>query len=404
MILNFLKYLFPILVLLFLIGCKEDEATATEHSEPAATVNNPVAETSLTTITLSSDAVRRLGIETSVAEYRTVEKSRKYGGQVTVVSGGSVTVTAPLSGTLLSPENNSFITAGIRVTKEQPVFHLLLALPQQDQDMLTLQEEIAILETELDLAQKKVDRAQQLYDQRAGSAKDLEQAQADLAGVSASLRTAQTRLQLIQSGDITSQNQGLSTLVIKSPIEGIVQNVHVAPGQTVTDATALVEISNIDTLWIKVPVYVGDIELIKQDEPAIIQNLDDLTGAQTKTAQPVVASYSADSESATVDMYYTISNSDLSLRPGQKVSVTLQLNTEEQSLVIPYSSILYDMYGGAWVYEQTETLLYTRRRVEIKRIQGDIVVLSRGPEVGTRVVTAGAAELFGTEFGESGGH
>jgi len=254
------------------------------------------------------------------------------------------------------------------------------------------------------LAQKKIDRAQQLYDQKAGSAKDLEQAQADLAGVSASLRTAQTRLQLIQSGDITSQNQGLSTLVIKSPIEGIVQNVHVAPGQTVTDATALVEISNIDTLWIKVPVYVGDIELIKQDEPAIIQNLDDLTGTQTKTAQPVVASYSADSESATVDMYYTISNSDLSLRPGQKVSVTLQLNTEEQSLVIPYSSILYDMYGGAWVYEQTETLLYTRRRVEIKRIQGDIVVLSRGPEVGTRVVTAGAAELFGTEFGESGGH
>ena len=32
-------------------------------------------------------------------------------------------------------------------------------------------------------------------------------------------------------------------------------------------------------------------------------------------------------------------------------------------------------------------------------IQGDLAVLAAGPPVGATVVTAGAAELFGTEFG-----
>ena len=398
---NFLKYLFPAVILLNFMGCKKDEVPI-EQSENPAEVHNHVTETSLTTITLTSSAEQRLGIETSVVEYRSVGRSRTFGGEIVPVSGGSVKVTAPLSGTLLQPENGPLVTAGSRIAKDQPIFLLLLALPRQDQDILTVEKEISVLQAEFELAQKKVNRAQQLYNEKAGSAKELEEAQAVLAGISAGLKTARTRLKLLQSGDITSQGQGLSSLLIKSPIEGIVQAVHVTPGQTVTNATALIEISKIDPVWIKVPVYAGDTALIEPNEPALLHSLSDFTGTQTRTAQPVVASFSADPKSATVDMYYEISNSELSCRPGQKVSVTLKLKTDEQNLVVPYAAILYDMYGGAWVYTHTESQVYTRRRVEIKRIQGDIAVLSRGPEAGTKVVTAGAVELFGTEFGEAG--
>jgi RND family efflux transporter MFP subunit len=388
-------------MLLVFVGCKK-EKVSTEKTEHPAEVHNLVTETSLTTITLTSKAEQRLGIETTVVECRSVERSRTFGGEVVPVSGGSVTVTAPLSGTLLPPENSPFVTAGSRMTKDQPIFLLLLALPRQDKDILTVQEEISVLQAELDLAQKKAKRAQQLYNEKAGSAKELEEAQADLAGIKAGLKTARTRFELLQSGDVSSQGQGLSSVIIKSPIEGIVQDVHVASGQTVTDATALLEISNIDPVWIKVPVYAGDVAIIEPNEPARVHGLNDFTGMRTRIAQPVVASFSADPESGTVDMYYEISNSDLSYRPGQRVSVTLKLKTNEQNLVVPYAAILYDMYGGAWVYEHTESRIYTRRRVEIKRIQGNIAVLSRGLEAGTQVVTAGAAELFGTEFGEAG--
>ena len=57
------------------------------------------------------------------------------------------------------------------------------------------------------------------------------------------------------------------------------------------------------------------------------------------------------------------------------------------------------MYGGAWVYLNVEGHVYRRQRVELRHVLGDVAVLARGPGVGGKVVSAGVAELFGTEFG-----
>ena len=67
--------------------------------------------------------------------------------------------------------------------------------------------------------------------------------------------------------------------------------------------------------------------------------------------------------------------------------------------VIPYSAVLYDAKGDTWVYVNPEPLSYVRERVTVAYIQGDQAVLTDGPPEGTPVVTVGAAELYGTEFG-----
>jgi hypothetical protein len=67
--------------------------------------------------------------------------------------------------------------------------------------------------------------------------------------------------------------------------------------------------------------------------------------------------------------------------------------------VIPYSAVLYDAKGDTWVYANPEPLAYMRERVTVAYIQGDQAVLTDGPPKGTPVVTVGAAELYGTEFG-----
>ncbi len=69
------------------------------------------------------------------------------------------------------------------------------------------------------------------------------------------------------------------------------------------------------------------------------------------------------------------------------------------AMVIPYSAILYDIHGGTWVYENTSPNVFVRRRVELKNVQDGKAILIRGPAAGTKVVTVGAAEIFGTEFG-----
>lgn len=378
------------------LGCRK-KTVSKEKPPPPAKVQNAVKETDLTTITLTTEAESRLGIETTFVEYRSVEKNRTFGGEVVSVSGRSVTVTAPLSGTLLLAKDDLPVTAGQQVTKSQPLFRLLLALPEKD--LLSVQEEISLRKVELQLAQARVKRARQLLVDKAGSARELEDAEAQLASAKVSLETAQTRLSLLEKGELDLADDGLASLIIKSPVDGIVQEVHVALGQTVTGTTALLEISGIDPVWIKVPVYVGDLAVIDTKEPARVHSLADFAGTETQTAEPVVAPFSADPKSVTVDLFYEMSNADLSYRPGQKVSVTLSLKDTEQSLVIPYSSILYDMYGSAWVYQNTEPQVYVRRRVELNYVLDELAILTRGPAIGAKVVSAGAAELFGTEFG-----
>jgi len=393
---TYLKYSCLIAALMMAWGCSK-KPKSKEKPPPPAKVQNAVKETDLTTITLTPEAEARLGIQTAIVEYRSVEKNRTVGGEIVPLSGRSVTISAPLSGTLLPAQNSSAITAGQQVTSGQPLYRLLLALP--DKDLLSVQEEISHWKIEFDLAQAKAKRAQQLLDDKAGSARDLEDAQAQVARTRVSLETAQARLELLRKGDLDSAAEGLSSLIIKSPMDGIIQAIHAAPGQTVTGTTALLEIAGTDPVWIKVPVYVGDLVVIDTTKSARVHSLADYAGAETQTAEPVAAPLSANPESVTLDLFYQLPNTDLSYRPGQKVSVTLTLKGTEENLVVPYSSILYDMYGSSWVYQNTEPRVYVRQRVELHHVLEGLAVLSRGPAVGSKVVSAGAAELFGTEFG-----
>ena len=67
--------------------------------------------------------------------------------------------------------------------------------------------------------------------------------------------------------------------------------------------------------------------------------------------------------------------------------------------VIPYAALVYDLHGDAWAYTSPAPLTFVRQPVKVDYIQGDLAILSDGPPAGATVVTTGAAELFGTEFG-----
>lgn len=69
------------------------------------------------------------------------------------------------------------------------------------------------------------------------------------------------------------------------------------------------------------------------------------------------------------------------------------------SLSIPYAALLYKPDGGTFVYTNPEGSTFLRQSVTVERFDGDRVVITNGPPAGTRVVTDGAAELWGVEFG-----
>jgi hypothetical protein len=68
-------------------------------------------------------------------------------------------------------------------------------------------------------------------------------------------------------------------------------------------------------------------------------------------------------------------------------------------LVIPYAALLYDPDGNTWTYTSPKPLVFQRQNVKVASIDGDTVQLTRGPSAGTRVVTEGATEIWGVEYG-----
>jgi hypothetical protein len=70
-----------------------------------------------------------------------------------------------------------------------------------------------------------------------------------------------------------------------------------------------------------------------------------------------------------------------------------------QQKVIPYAAVLYDAQGRTWAYANPQLRTFVRAPITVDRIEGDEAILADGPPSGTTIVTVGAEELFGTEFG-----
>ena len=199
--------------------------------------------------------------------------------------------------------------------------------------------------------------------------------------------------------DVPSSGAEPTPLSMTTPIGGLVNQINVSEGQTVSAGAMLFEVVNLDTVWIRVPLFVDLLADVQMDQPARLVSLSGQALPETVKAEPIAAPPTADALSSSADLYYQVDNRSLNLRPGQRIGVQVPMTAPVQALVVPTGSILYDIYGNTWVYQQTGDRQYTRARVAIEFVDGGDAILRTGPEVGTSIVVDGAAELFGTEFG-----
>jgi hypothetical protein len=101
---------------------------------------------------------------------------------------------------------------------------------------------------------------------------------------------------------------------------------------------------------------------------------------------------------------FGISRITLLPRAAKRLDIQTGTMSEDNAgrKIVPYSSIIYDLDGDAWVYTVMAPLTYVRELVVIEQITQDYAYLSDGPTPGTRVVTVGVPELYGTEVGVNG--
>lgn len=95
----------------------------------------------------------------------------------------------------------------------------------------------------------------------------------------------------------------------------------------------------------------------------------------------------------------------LSEHAAQRLGLTTaEVTASGAETTVPYSAILYDKKGATWTYTNPEGLVFLRAEVTVDRVAQGVAYLDEGPDPGTKVVTVGAAELWGVETGVGGGH
>jgi peptidoglycan hydrolase-like protein with peptidoglycan-binding domain len=324
-----------------MVGMQLHAAAAQGGGITPATVGSPVKESQLTTVTLSPQAEQRLGVLTIAVEKKKLTRTRFYGGEVVLPVAG----VEGSSGGRVAPAPPASPDAVLKLADTQ----------------LLADGEVRRAQVQLDAARIALNRAEDLRRSESGSQRVVDEARATLLVAEVTLENAEARRGLLG----------------------------VAAGKA----------ASLNRAWVRVPVYVGDLAGIVLSADARIGGLANVPGQKALVAKPVTGPPSATPGAASVDLFYEMENPGNALRLGQRVGVTLTLHAESEALVAPWAAVLHDMHGGQWVYENTGAQTYVRRRVEVARVQGADAILARGLSPGAKVVTDGAAELFGTEFG-----
>ncbi|MDB5336036.1 MAG: macrolide transporter subunit MacA [Planctomycetaceae bacterium] len=404
------------LVWLFRSADRHPSGTKKSAALPAkATI---VSESQLNTIELAPAAVKRLGLETVAVQMRSMPRVRPYGGDIVLPTGASVIVAAPLTGTLQLPADRAFPLIGQRVTEKQPLLELLPML-SPERSVLTPAERIRFAEARNTVAQARIDaeglvqqaqvqveaaqialaRAERLLRDQAGTIRAVDEAKAQQLLAEKTLQASMTRKKLVDAINLDEAAGTLKPLTIPSPLTGFVRTTQVRAGEMIAAGAPLFEIMNDDVLWVKVPVYVGDVDELDKTQPARLTQLDGLHTAEEVLAQPIDLPPTAVPLASAVDIYYELQNPKREFGPGQRVTAHLTLKGNPEQRVLPWAAVIHDIYGSQWVYEQLAEGKFVRRRVEVGWVRDGWGTLVRGPATGTKLVTAGAAELAGTEFG-----
>jgi membrane fusion protein, heavy metal efflux system len=385
---------------IFFISLKLTAKMSEPAMTPATQKQNVVQESDLNTVHLSDESYQKLGIQIATVKHEEITDSKIYGGEIVVPAGKKVSISAPISGKLVSLNANTLpgaqIKAGQLLYRIQPIItadaraNLINAFTDAESLVNTAKSQVDAMDIALQ-------RAKKLLDDLVGSQRSVDEANANYQIALRNLEAANAKKaalnQIVNIGTVAS-------IEIRSPQSGIVSNIFAIPDQLVSSGNPLIEISELNTLWVRVTIPLGDLETINQQETASVGQLSSTTESSAILAKPVNAPPSADPLTSSTHLYYVLQNAQLTFKPAQRVSVTLNnLGNSSKALTIPWSAIVFDVYGGSWVYTQKSKNTYERNRVFLNHVSGNNAVLSEGPTEGSQIVVNGALELFGVETG-----
>src|SRR5215213_3270276 len=386
--------------LLFLRGAgKEQAAEAPAPSSPAGTVAFLMEQQWLIRMKLAQ------------VEEQTVARQITATGRVIPAANKQAVIAPPVSGILAGGQ---IPRIGQRVAQGQTIAVLQQTATSAEQaqvraaaasislenarleaDRRTAAGEVESARVRLDQATKEAARAQRLYERKAFAERQLQAAETDLKAAKAGYDAAVKRVEALNStqslaaarANVGSAN---ASYAVRAPLSGYVTKVNKSIGEQVAAGEAILEVSNLDTVWVEAPIFERDLNRLGGGAGATFTTAAYPDQEFRGTVVDIGAVINEATRAATV--IFQVPNGRRSLRIGMQANVRLDAGESVTAMMTPLSAVL-DNEGKKIVYVLLSGEEFQRREVTLGDVYGDKVAILSGLNKGERVVTQGAYQI-----------
>jgi membrane fusion protein, heavy metal efflux system len=300
----------------------------------------------------------------------------------------TVQVFTPYQGRII----DLFARVGDEVKKGQTLFTI------DSPDLLNAESNLIAAAGVLDLTTRNLARLRKLYETRAVSQHDVEQATSDQMTAEGALRTGRDAVRIFGKTDaeidqIVKESKADPTLVVPSPITGRVTARNAAPGLFVQpgNAPAPYSVADISTMWMLANVAESDVPAFRVGQAVKVSLLafpGEIFDGRIVTTDSMV-----DPNTHRMMMRSEIKDPKHELRAGMFANFIIQTGDPVRSLALPLNGVVREGDGTMTVWVTSDRRRFTQRTVRTGIQKDGYRQILEGLQAGELVASDGAIFL-----------
>jgi HlyD family secretion protein len=267
-----------------------------------------------------------------------------------------------------------------------------------DQAVQKAEQDRRLAKETLDAAQKLYDARQNLFKQGAVSAKDVDDANVALIQAKNAYDMSQKQLDLkVAEGQLAAARgknaeveAGLNYSKIVSPIDGVVTDRPVYPGEMASNSGPIITVMNLSQIVARAHIDQQEAAQLKVGDAATISVAGQPGALKGKVS---LVSPALDPNSTTVEVWVQAPNPGERMRPGANVQVQIVAQAVPHAIVIPVEAVLTSPDGATSVIILDTDNKPHKKKVKVGIRDAGEVQVTEGLQGGERVVTVGAFAL-----------
>jgi len=255
--------------------------------------------------------------------------------------------------------------------------------------------EIEAARVRMEQAGREAERARTLYEQQILPKQEAERTEAESKTAQANYNAAVLRRKALDglrtaASLKTPLDAANATITIRAPITGIVTKVNKNLGEQAAAGEPILEITNLDTVWIEAPIFERDLGLLAKNVQASFTTAAfpglEFSGTVVDIGRVV------DENKRAATVVFAVPNRNQALRVGMQADVRLDAGERVTAMIIPREAVVEDE-GKKIVYVLLSGEEFQRREVKLGPESSGKIAVLEGLNAGERVVTQGALQL-----------